>query len=175
MSIRVPQKKLNKLRTLQLLNDDADAELASGIAHEFPADLEEVAKILLRIYQAETQLLPRILRLAEQEIDGDVKSASILFRGNSILTKSVELYLRLVGAEYLELSIGEPVRRLCAEKVEIEIDPSKMKSGVREKDINNNVNTLREWTTEVWNRMYSAREKCPKCASFSYNGCTCSD
>ncbi|KAK4702288.1 hypothetical protein P7C70_g3933, partial [Phenoliferia sp. Uapishka_3] len=146
---------------LELLTDDVDAALTTGIAHEFPADLEEVAKILLRIYQAESQLLPRILRLAEQEIDGDIKSAAILFRGNSILTKSVELYLRLVGAEYLELSIGETVRKICADKVEIEIDPSRMKSGVKEKDIQNNVNHLREWTTEVWNRMYSAREKCP--------------
>lgn len=147
----------------QLLNDDEDAQLTSDIAHEFPTDLEEVAKVLLRVYQAESQLLPRILRLIELEVDGDVKSASILFRGNSILTKSVELYLRLVGAEYLDLSIGEPVRRLCHERVEIEIDPSRMKSGVREKDIANNVQALKEATMEVWKLIYAAREKCPKC------------
>lgn len=76
----------------KFLNDDTDAELATDIAHEFPTELEEVAKLLLHINQAEDQLLPRILRLAEMEIDGDLKSAAILFRGNSLLTKSIELY-----------------------------------------------------------------------------------
>ncbi|KAI5481909.1 Ras GTPase-activating protein 1 [Pseudohyphozyma bogoriensis] len=147
---------------LALLNDDPEAELAVDLAHEFPTDLEEVARILLRIYQAESQLIPRILRLTELEIEGgDTRSAAILFRGNSILTKSIELYLRLVGAEYLDLSIGEPIRRLCASKVEIEIDPSKMKHGAKEKDLTNNVHELHEWTTAVWNSIYDAREKCP--------------
>lgn len=146
----------------QLLNDDADAELATDIAHEFPTELEEVAKLLLRVYQAESQLLPRILRLAEMEIDGDLKSAAILFRGNSILTKSIELYLRLVGTDYLEASIGKPVRKLCAAKVDIEIDPTKMRVGSKDKDLQHNVQELREWTLTVWNAIYDAREKCPK-------------
>ncbi|GAA5850625.1 hypothetical protein JCM8547_001934 [Rhodosporidiobolus lusitaniae] len=149
---------------LKLLSDDADAELASDIAHEFPSDLEEVTKILLRIYQADSQLVMRLLRLADVEVDGNARnnrSAAILFRGNTILTKSVELYLRLIGAEYLDASIGEPIRRICAEKVEIEIDPMKMKSGWKEKELQANIHALHDWTLTVWNSIYDAREKCP--------------
>ncbi|BGP16446.1 hypothetical protein JCM10213_003998 [Rhodosporidiobolus nylandii] len=150
---------------LKLLSDDSDAELATDIAHEFPADLEEVTKILLRIYQADAQLVPRLLRLADLEIDSNSRnnrSAAILFRGNTILTKSVELYLRLIGAEYLDASIGEPIRRICAEKVEIEIDPMKFKGGsYKEKELQANIHALHEWTMTVWNSIYDAREKCP--------------
>lgn len=147
---------------IQLLDDDIDAELAIDIAHEFPTDLEEVTKILLRVYHAQNLLLPRILRLAELEIDGDTKSSAILFRGNSILTKSVELYLRLIGTEYLEASIGSTITRLCDAKVEIEIDPSRMKVGTKDKELAQNVKELREWTEAIWQEIYNAREKCPK-------------
>ncbi|GAA5989553.1 hypothetical protein JCM11641_004595 [Rhodosporidiobolus odoratus] len=149
---------------LKLLADDSDAELATDIAHEFPSDLEEVTKILLRIYQADGQLVPRLLRLADLEVDGNNRnnrSAAILFRGNTILTKSVELYLRLIGAEYLDASIGEPIRRICAEKVEIEIDPMKLKPGWKEKELQANIHALHDWTLTVWNSIYDAREKCP--------------
>ncbi|GJN90708.1 hypothetical protein Rhopal_003722-T1 [Rhodotorula paludigena] len=146
---------------LDLLTDDADADLATDVAHEFPSDLEEVTKLLMRIYQAESILLPRILRLADIEVDNNARSqrsAAILFRGNTILTKSVELYLRLIGAEYLDASIGEPIRRICAEKVEIEIDPMKLKPGTKDKELQANVHALHEWTLTLWNSIYDARE-----------------
>ncbi|GAA5941169.1 hypothetical protein JCM3775_006638 [Rhodotorula graminis] len=149
---------------LQLLSDDADADLATDIAHEFPSDLEEVTRTLMRIYQAESVLLSRILRLADLEIDHNAlsqRSAAILFRGNSILTKSVELYLRLTGAEYLDASIGEVIRRIVAEKVEIEIDPMKLRPGTKDKELQHNVHLLREWALTLFHAIYDAREKCP--------------
>ncbi|GAA6001399.1 hypothetical protein JCM10207_006649 [Rhodosporidiobolus poonsookiae] len=158
----LPSKEYQTM--LKLLSEDGDAELATDIAHEFPSDLEEVTKILLRIYQADAQLVPRLLRLADLEVDGNNRnnrSTAILFRGNTILTKSVELYLRLIGAEYLDASIGDAIRRICAEKVEIEIDPMKMKSGWKDKELQANIHLLHEWTLTVWNSIYDAREKCP--------------
>ncbi|BGP08329.1 hypothetical protein JCM10049v2_004176 [Rhodotorula toruloides] len=149
---------------LNLLTDDPEADLASEIAHEFPADLEEVTRILLRVYSAKSLLLPRVLRLADLEIDSNARnnrSAAILFRGNTILTKTIELYLRLIGAEYLDASIGNVIRRICADKVEIEIDPMKVKPGTKDKDLLANTHALHEWTLTLWNSIYDAREKCP--------------
>lgn len=62
----------------------------------------------------------------------------------------------------MEASIGEPVRRLCAEKIEFEIDPMKMKPGTKEKELQNNVHALLEWSITVWNSIYDARHKCPE-------------
>lgn len=116
----------------------------------------------MRIYQSETLLIPRIFRLVELEVENSTKSAAILFRGNTILTKSVELYLRRVGREYLEASIGDVVRKLCAEKVEVEIDPSRMKPGTKDKEMQHNVHVLHDWALAMWNSIYDAREKCPE-------------
>ncbi|GAA6059021.1 hypothetical protein JCM10212_001246 [Sporobolomyces blumeae] len=150
---------------LNFLTGDNDAELATELALEFPSDLEEVTTILMRIYQAESILVPRLLRLADLEIDSNNRlnrASAILFRGNTILTKSVELYLRLIGAEYLEASIGEIIRKIVKDKVEIEIDPSKLKPGWKDKELAANVAALHEWTTALWNSIYDAREKCPQ-------------
>ena len=133
--------------------------MAVDISQEFPSELEELTSILLRIYQAESVLLPRLLRLADLEIDSNNRlnrSTAILFRGNTVLTKSVELYLRLIGAEYLEASIGETIRKIIKDKVEIEIDPMKLKSGYKDKELLANVHALHEWTTTRWNSIYDA-------------------
>jgi len=110
-------------------------------------------------------LVPRLLRLADLEVDNNNRlnrSSAILFRGNTILTKSVELYLRLIGAEYLEASIGETIRKIIKDKVEIEIDPMKLKSGWKDKELVSNIHALHEWTTTLWNSIYDARERCPQ-------------
>ncbi|KAK4056654.1 hypothetical protein OIO90_002206 [Microbotryomycetes sp. JL221] len=147
---------------LQMMRDDTEAQLPQEIAHEFPSSLEELSRLLLRIYQADNLVLPRIFKLAETEVGTNTKTAAILFRGNTVLTKTVELFMRLVGSEYLEASIGEPVRKICRDKVAIEIDPSKMKAGVKEKEITHNLHELHEWSIIFWNAIHDARSQCPE-------------
>lgn len=74
----------------------------------------------------------------------------------------MELYVRRIGREYLDASIGDVVRKLCAEKVEIEIDPSRMKQGVKDRELQHNVHELHDWTVAMWNSIYDARERCPE-------------
>ncbi|SCV71837.1 BQ2448_4531 [Microbotryum intermedium] len=156
----LPSQKYGEL--LRLMKEDDAAELATDIASEFPADLEEIAKIMLNIYISQDVLLPRILKLADLEVEKGAQSAAILFRGNSILTKAVEMYMRKVGVDYLEASIGEPIRKLYNDKVEIEIDPSRLRPGTKDKEIQSNINELLQWATITWNSIYEARERCPQ-------------
>ena len=83
-----------------------------------------------------------------------------LFRGNSILTKTIELFMAFHGKAFLEASIGSPIRRLCSEKVAIEVDPTR--SGKSSKDIERDLELLIYWCKEFWNQIYSARGECPK-------------
>lgn len=147
---------------LQLLVQDAEADLPVEIAQELPSALEDVSRLLLRIYHAEGIFLPRIMTLAEREIGGSAGSTATLFRGNSILAKSIEIYMRLIGQEYLESSIGRVIRQLCLDKVEVEIDPSKMKTGARAKELQTNARELNEWTMRLWNAIYDSRQDCPR-------------
>lgn len=49
-----------------------------------------------------------------------------LFRGNSILTKSLERYMRIVGSALLEKTVGTFVRQLVADAPDLEVDPSRI-------------------------------------------------
>lgn len=64
------------------------------------------------------------------------------------------------GKAFLEASIGNVLRRLCAEKVAIEVDP--MRSGKGTRDVERNVEQLIFWCHEFWNQIYSVRAECPK-------------
>jgi len=83
-----------------------------------------------------------------------------LFRGNSTLTKVMELCMKRYGKTFLELSIGVIIRRICAEKVAIEVDP--MRSGKGTRDVEKNMEQLRHWCQEFWKQIYSVRTQCPK-------------
>ena len=77
----------------------------------------------------------------------------------------MELCMAWYGKAFLDSSIGAPLRRLCAEKVAIEVDP--VRSGKGPKDIERNVETLIYWCQEFWNQIYSVRDECPRSVKLS--------
>ena len=83
-----------------------------------------------------------------------------LFRGNTNLTKVVELSMTWYGMSFLEASIGPVLRRLCSDEVVIEVDPTRTTRGP--KDVEKNVEQLVYWCQEFWNQIYSVRTECPK-------------
>ena len=80
-------------------------------------------------------------------------------RGNTVFTKTVELYMSWYGVAFLEASIGSSIRRLCAEKVAIEVDPVRIGKGGRA--VEKNVELLVAWCQEFWDGIYDARRQCP--------------
>ncbi|KAI9625823.1 hypothetical protein H4Q26_016071 [Puccinia striiformis f. sp. tritici PST-130] len=123
------------------LNNDNDIEL--------PLDLANMA----------------ISQLAAIEINGDVSTASILFRGSTLLTKMLEAYMRILGRSFLESSVGPTIRRICMAKIDFEIDPSKLKPSLsahqKEKIVHENSKELKKIANEIWQTMYINRSKCP--------------
>jgi hypothetical protein len=97
----------------------------------------------------------------------DSKAHQTLFRGNTIFTKVMELCMNWYGKAFLEASIGSVLRRLCAEKVGIEVDP--VRSGKGTKDAEKNLELLIYWCQEFWNQIYSVRNECPPSVSFCFS------
>lgn len=64
------------------------------------------------------------------------------------------------GASFLEVSVGSVIRRLCSEKVSIEIDPIRVGKSARA--LERNVDLLVYWCKEFWKSIYDARLQCPK-------------
>ncbi|KAH8835764.1 GTPase activating protein [Flagelloscypha sp. PMI_526] len=91
---------------------------------------------------------------------GDSTTAhQTLFRGNTAFTKVMELAMSLYGKAFLETSIGSTIRRLCDEKVAIEVDPARNPKGM--KDVDRMIELLIHWCGEFWTQIYGARNECP--------------
>ncbi|RDB28888.1 putative Ras GTPase-activating-like protein ngap [Hypsizygus marmoreus] len=122
--------------------------------------LKTISAHLMSVAIARNVLVEQVQELASREVDGTPSSHQTLFRGNTILTKVMELSMAWYGKAFLEASIGSVLRRLCAEKVSIEVDP--LRSGKSTKDVERNVDQLIYWCQEFWNQIYSVRAECPQ-------------
>jgi hypothetical protein len=75
------------------------------------------------------------------------------------LTKTMELCMAWHGKAFLEASIGSVIRRLCNDKVAIEVDPMRNKNP---KDVEKSVDLLVYWCREFWKQIYAVRGECPQ-------------
>ena len=158
----LPLEEYDELRRLLLNVSVGSTELIYDLVAEMPAELERIADALVRIYVCNDQLVDRTQHMADFEIDGDPGGAHILFRSKSLLTKTLELYLRLAGSEFLIAAVGDVVGALCADGVELEIDPTRLPTGPKERSLAENAKDLGRWTTYLWNSLYQSRHHCPK-------------
>jgi hypothetical protein len=84
-------------------------------------------------------------------------SSSVFLIVNTIQT--IELFMAWYGKPFLESSVGSVIRRICIERVSIEVDPSKPPKPTRDPD--RNVDTLVNWCQEIWDSIYRAKSECP--------------
>lgn len=84
--------------------------------------------------------------------------ANLLFRGNSLLTKSLDLHMRRLGKEYLEETIGERIREIDGTDPECEVDPSRVP---RSDDLERNWRNLNSLTTSIWKSIAASASRCP--------------
>ncbi|KAJ5976161.1 hypothetical protein N7481_009868 [Penicillium waksmanii] len=84
--------------------------------------------------------------------------ANLLFRGNSLLTKALDLHMRRLGKDYLEVTIGERLREIDESDPECEVDPSRV---ARTEDLDRNWRSLISLTTGVWKTIANSYNNCP--------------
>jgi hypothetical protein len=150
--------------------------------------LKTISTQLLSLAVAKNVLIQQVFELADREVDGtpsckcncvyllmpstlkQLLAHHTLFRGNTVLTKIMELTMSFYGKAFLEASVGAVLRRLCTEKIAIEVDP--LRSGKGLKDVERNVEQLIFWCQEFWNQIYSVRTECPQFVSFFRHYCT---
>lgn len=84
--------------------------------------------------------------------------ANLLFRGNTLLTKSLDLHMKRVGKDYLEETLMEPIRNINSMNAECEVDPNR---------IANVTNLDKHWrrlilvTNKVWQAIAASYFRCP--------------
>ncbi|PVF96880.1 hypothetical protein CPB86DRAFT_816006 [Serendipita vermifera] len=104
-------------------------DVLSDLDQKLKIDQQLITPHIVTLAVARNRLLHDIVELAEREINSVASSTATntLFRGNTVLTKTMELAMAWYGKKFLEASVGPVIRRMIAEKVEIEVDPSKLK------------------------------------------------
>ena len=84
--------------------------------------------------------------------------ANLLFRGNSLLTKALDLHMRRLGKEYLEDTLSEKMRDIDESDPECEVDPHRVKNP---EDVERNWRNLKALTENIWESIASSASRCP--------------
>lgn len=84
--------------------------------------------------------------------------ANLLFRGNSLLTKALDLHMRRLGKEYLEDTLSEKMRDIDESDPECEVDPHRVQNL---EDLERNWRNLKALTENIWGSIATSATRCP--------------
>ncbi|CDO92288.1 unnamed protein product [Kluyveromyces dobzhanskii CBS 2104] len=141
--------------------------------------LEDISLVFLDIFQAINREDDWFQALIDREFEGFDKSITMnnsnnqslthiyntLFRGNSILTKTMETYCYRVGEEYLDKCIGTLIRQLIDEDESYEIDPNRIKESdpeEKQKIIEVHFQRLLSLAEKTWQLIFSTSNDLPQ-------------
>ncbi|KAJ9073241.1 hypothetical protein DSO57_1018689 [Entomophthora muscae] len=136
-------------------------EIESDVVYDLvigPKHLDWVAETLLKVYCARHHSIPWLNYLAEKEVQA-TEDPNILFRGNSILTKAIDAYMKMVGLQYVDSTIGNIVREVCKRKVSCEVDGSKLN---KPEDVKGQWKTLFSYADQLFQAIQNSKNQCPR-------------
>ncbi|KAK1342578.1 hypothetical protein QTO34_015344 [Cnephaeus nilssonii] len=86
---------------------------------------EELAAAMVRVLQATGRAQALVTDLGTAELARSGGREALLFRENTLATKAIDEYMKLVAQDYLQETLGQVLRRICASTEDCEVDPSK--------------------------------------------------
>lgn len=84
--------------------------------------------------------------------------ANLLFRGNTLLTKSLDSYMRRVGKEYLTAVLGPVIKDINEKDPDCEVDPNRVNN---ERALERNWQRLLQSTQDIWHAIKTSAKRAP--------------
>ncbi|XP_053938806.1 rasGAP-activating-like protein 1 [Cuculus canorus] len=132
---------------------------------------QDVATKLVKIFLAQGLAVPLLDYLTTREL-ARTTDPNTLFRSNSLASKSVEQFMKVVGLPYLHEVLKPVVNRIFEEKKYVELDPGKMelsrsrrisfKGSLSEAQVReSSLELLKGYLGDIVDAIVGSVEKCP--------------
>ncbi len=128
------------------------------------AGWEKLARILANIFYLTGTATREISRFAIQEIE-NTSDPRVLFRGNTLVTKLIDAYQKIVGLNYLKSVIQPTIKRVYELRKAIELDPLK----VDKDNLMRNKMMFENEFTSVLEAIFSSPSECPESMKVIYS------
>ncbi|KAF7235678.1 RAS protein activator like-3, partial [Varanus komodoensis] len=133
-------------------------ELCAGLEHSLSArDKEELTGVLVRVLQSTGKAKDFLIDLGVAELDRFDEREALIFRENTLATKAIDEYMKLVGGPYLLATLGDIVARPSSLEDSCEVDPSKCAPC----DLADNRSNLKHICEEVFHRIAASSNSFP--------------
>ncbi|KAI3643639.1 hypothetical protein MP228_009803 [Amoeboaphelidium protococcarum] len=148
---------LNAYSNLMMLitNDNFHAVKVLGRVTE---EREETAKTLVTIFEKSNSAISFLKSILSSEIQ--VADADTIFRANSLGTKALDQYMKLIGGKYLKTVLSPVIHEIILQNRVCEVDPTRM--DMNDKDFVEEAYVVLEayikWTLDV---IYRSAKDCP--------------
>lgn len=90
------------------------------------SQLNDTARNLLRVWQSEKKETHFLVKLNDRVVAEEERAAT-LFRGNSLASKAMDQFMKMVAIPFLHKAIAYPVRCLFEDKRSCEVRPRVVK------------------------------------------------
>ncbi|KAJ3298345.1 hypothetical protein HK104_010810, partial [Borealophlyctis nickersoniae] len=118
---------------------------------------EDAARSLVRIFEARGTLMQFLKRIIGNEI-ARAEDARTLFRANSMASKSLDLFMKYVGSNYLERVLLSVIKAIVDSNRPCELDPARME---KDADLTRNTNSLILYNTLITDAIFKSTADFP--------------
>lgn len=158
----MPCEEYSPLQQLLLEPELHSVRALAELCHN---DRVPLAQSLLRVFRHEKRETELLRVLCQAEVAGESET-SVLFRGASLATTLMDLYMRTECTAFLQAAVSETVTRILESKQSGELNPTKM-------DVSDDACTNAEFLLQILDlitqSIFTAPESCPRSVRYICN------